>query len=193
MSTLPPWQVDAWDLEKDLVKIRQQWDPVRRILEDAPLCEVAAPSISGWSCGEQARHIVLTTRVIASAVGRHFRKPDSNTEGEWTRAARGVLEDGVITRGAVQAPAALDPATSSREEVLRQLPADMAAWETLSERADEMPALRARSPHSALGYLDTVDWVRMCAVHTAHHLAIVRDIVAAADPAADVSFLSEPS
>ncbi len=193
MSTQPPWRVGARDLESDLAKIRQQWDPVRRILEDAPLCDVAAPSVSAWSCGEQALHIVLTARLIAGTVGRHFQKPDRNVEGEWTAAARGVLERGVITRGAVQAPAILDPAAASREDVLAQLPADMAAWETLSGRADEMPALGARSPHFALGFLDSSDWVRMCAVHTAHHLGIVRDIVAATAPRVDAPFLIEPS
>lgn len=193
MSTLPPWKVEAWDLEGDLAKIRQQWDPVRRVLEDAPLWDVAAPSVSAWSCGEQACHIILTARLIAGVVGRHFQAPEIDAERKWTSATRRVLEGGVIPRGAAQAPAALDPTGFSREEVLAQLPADTAAWENLGGRVQEIPGIRARSPHAVLGYLNTVDWVRMCAVHTAHHLAIIRDIVAATGPTADVPFLRDPS
>lgn len=193
MSRSPPWTVDPWDLSDDLAKIRQQWDPVRRILENAALCDVTTPSVSAWSCGEQACHIVLTTRMIARAIERNLEEPNSNVDGEWSRGARSVLEDGVIPRGAVQAPAAVDPAGHSREALLEQLPAAVAAWDALCDRARDLPAVPARLPHSALGYLNSGDWVRLCAVHTAHHLTIVRDILAATEPFVDVPFLDEPA
>jgi hypothetical protein len=192
MSTLPPWKVDAWDLADDLLKIRQQWDPVRRILEDASLSDVIAPSVSAWSCGEQACHIVLAARAIAGAIERNLEEPNINMDGQWTRPTRSVLEGGIIPRGTARAPAVLDPVGHSREELLGHLPAAVAAWESLAGRAGDLPAISARAPHFALGYLNSVQWVRMCAVHTAHHLEIARDILGAAEPPMDLPFLREP-
>ena len=42
--------------------------------------------------------------------------------------------------------------------------------------ADEIVACPARFAHFALGYMTSSEWVRFCALHSAHHLAVVRDI-----------------
>jgi DinB superfamily len=193
MRTSPPWKVDAWVLSDDFAKIRQQWHPLRDILADARFCDVTAPTVSAWTCGAQACHVAITADVIARAIERHLERPEHNVDGEWAPSTARVLEDGVLPRGAIKAPAIVDPSGRSAEELLDLLPAIEARWQALEARADELPDLPARTKHAALGSLSSVDWVRLCAVHTAHHLLIVRDIAASASPPVQFPFLREVS
>ena len=182
MSTTPPWQVDAWDLGEDLAKIRQQWTPVHEILADAALYELRAPSISAWSCGEQAGHILLVAEAMAGAIEGALAEPERGREGAWTELTLRVLEEGGFPRGRAKSPTRLDPLGRTRDDFTTLWRAVSGRWEGVAARREEIRASPGRAKHFAFGWLTSAEWVRMCAIHTAHHLAIVRDIGGLAPP-----------
>jgi hypothetical protein len=177
MSTpTPPWQVGPWDLRPDLDKVREQWIPVREILRDPALYDLRMPSVSAWSCGEQAGHILLAARLMAVTIADNLSDPARDRDGEQAPFTRSVLRAGSFARGAARAPQVLEPEGRRRDDDLELFPTVVDAWEGIAAREQEMRACAARGRHLVFGYLTSSEWVRMCAVHTAHHLAIVRDI-----------------
>jgi len=176
VSESPVWQVDAWELESDLAKIGTQWDHLAEILERPELYDLRDPAISGWSCGEHAGHVVMVARWVAAGIRQNLAEPERDADGAWTEPTKAILEEGHFPRGAAKSPPRVDPAGRSREEFPPVLSAAREAWAAVESKADELPACQARFRHFALGYLTSTEWVRFCAVHTAHHLAVVRDL-----------------
>ena len=176
MSTTPPWQVDAWDLRADLAKIRQQWTPVAEILRDRGIYDLRAPAVSQWSCGEQAGHILLVAEAMARSIEGNLADPERDEDGGRVDFARRVLEAGGFPRGRAESPARVNPLGRTQDELAALLPAVADAWDAIAAREEELRSCPARARHFVFGYLTSAEWVRMCAIHTAHHLAIVRDI-----------------
>jgi len=176
VSETPPWRVDAWDLSGDLAKIEQQWTPVHEILADTALYELRAPSVSEWSCGEHAGHILLAARSMASSIEGNLAEPERDRDGAQADFTKQLFEAGTFPRGRAQAPERLIPLGHDRAEFEAMLPTVADAWQAIASRAAELATCSARTPHFVFGYLTCPEWVRMCAVHTAHHLAIVRDM-----------------
>ena len=176
MSPTPAWQTDGWTLPEGFAKIDQQWDVVRELLAEQDLYDLRQETISGWSCGEHAGHVTLVAHWIATGIQENLADRERNTEGQWTDRAGPILEAGGFPRGVAEAPERVSPANRSREDFLTVIPAAVSAWEGIRARSAALPYCPARFPHFALGYLTSSEWVRFCALHTAHHLAIVRDI-----------------
>ena len=174
----PPWTVDGWDLAADLAKIEQQWAEVREILNDATRFELRHPPTSAWGLGEQAGHSVITTLAIAKGVEGNLAEPERDRDQERAAMAEALLRAGDFPRGRGTAPKALDPAGRSREDLAALVPPAVQAWSGLAARADALASCPARFRHVFFGYLTSAEWVRFCAIHTAHHLALVRDIEA---------------
>lgn len=178
MGTGVPWQVGEWELVQDLAQIEEQWASIEEILRDGQRFDRLAPDVSAWSSGQHAGHAILVARTIADHVEGNLAEPDRNREQVAPELAWRVLAGGRFTRGSVTAPPEVNPEAKGREEFLALLPATIASWRAIQARAAQLPGCEARFPHFRLGYLSSVEWVRMCVVHTAHHLAIVRDITA---------------
>jgi hypothetical protein len=176
MSEKPVWQVGARELSSDLAKIEQQWNYVRDILESPDLYVLRNGEISGWSCGEHAGHVVLVTRWIASGIEQNLREPTRDADGAWAEPTESILVAGDFRRGAAESPPEVNTFGRDHEEFLPVLPAAEAAWREIASKSNELPRCEARFPHFALGYLNSTEWVRFCALHTAHHLAVVRDL-----------------
>lgn len=176
----PPWNVDAWDLAADLSKIEQQWGPIRAILQDPARFDLRHPPTSGWGCGEHAGHVAIAAAGIARGIERALAEPERDRDQGPHEGAAAVLRSGVFARGSAKAPERLDPSTRSREELAAMASGAAAAWAALRQRADALAACPARFPHFLFGHLTSAEWVRFCAIHTAHHLGLVRDIAAAA-------------
>lgn len=177
MSTLPPWRVGDWDLTSDFAKIEQQWTPLRRVLEDPALFEARDKGVSGWSCGQHAGHSLLVAQLMATAVEGNLADPEQNEhETTWDVALR-VMTAGDFPRGAAESPPDVHPEDRAREDFLALLDPTVESWARVRRRAADLPGCAARALHPRLKYLTSTEWVRMCAVHTAHHLALVRDIV----------------
>ena len=180
MNETPVWEVDDWDLARDLSKIDQQWAFVREVLEDQDLFDLRDPEVSGWSCGEHAGHIAMVTAWIAAGIEENLRDHQRDSEETWGEHTEWILNEGDFPRGAATSPPQVDPAGRPREDFLPVLPAAEEAWISIRRKVDSLPACPARFPHFALGYMTSTEWVRFCALHTAHHLAVVRDIRAGA-------------
>lgn len=179
-ATSPPWKVDAWNLAADLAKIEQQWEALGAILQDAARFDLRHPATSGWGCGEHAGHAVIAAFGIAKGIERTLAEPDRDRNEKASEGAEPLLRGGVFPRGVVQAPERLDPTTRSRAEFVDVASSAAAAWSALAARRDTLAASPARFRHFLLGHLTGAEWVRFCAIHTAHHLKLVREIEDAA-------------
>jgi hypothetical protein len=176
MSKTAVWQVGAWDLSSDLGKIEQQWGYVRDILESPDVFAMRDDGISRWSCGEHAGHIAMVTHWIASGIEQNLRDTSRNSDEAWSEPTEAILMAGDFPRGAAESPPEVNPLGRDREDFLPVLPAAQTAWRAIAAKREELPGCKARFPHFALGYLTSTEWVRFCALHTAHHLAVVRDL-----------------
>ena len=189
-AVTPPWKVDAWDLAADLAKIEQQWETLGAILGEDESFDLRHPATSGWGCGEHAGHSVIAAFGIAKGIERALAEPERDKNEKGTESGDEVLRSGVFPRGRVQAPERLDPTTRTRAELAAMATRAAGAWRALSRRADELAACPARFRHFLFGHLTSAEWVRFCAIHTAHHLRLVREIESAAGA---VSSGGEPS
>jgi hypothetical protein len=176
VDTTPAWEVGAWDLGADLDKIAQQWDFVRAVLEDPELFDLRDAEISGWSCGEHAGHIAMVTHWIAAGIEENLRNPTRDQTGEWGEPTAWILEEGGFPRGVAESPPEVNTLGRPREDFTPILPTAVEAWRSIADKSASLPSCPARFPHFALGYMTSTEWVRFCALHTAHHLAVVRDL-----------------
>ena len=151
-------------------------EDITPILADPALFDRNHPDLSAWSCGQHAAHAVMVAQTIVDRIEGNLAEPSQNQEEATPELAHRVLSAGRFPRGSATSPTDVHPESRPREEFQPLLPAAIESWGRIQARADELPACPARYPHFRLGYLTSVEWVRMCAVHTAHHLAIVHDI-----------------
>ena len=180
----PPVQVDQWDLEKDFAKINQQWASVFAVLENEKYFDIGSDDVSAWSCGQQAGHIALVMESIADGIQENLADPNRNAEGTLAAIAPSVLTGGVIPRGVGQAPEGVKPGGRGSEELLELLKSSRKKWQAIEARSAQLGDCPARFPHFAFGQLTSTDWVRFAAIHTAHHLKIIRDILKKSGPEA---------
>ena len=181
MNETSAWQMEAWSLDDDFTKIEQQWAYVREVLEDSVIYDFRDSGISGWSCGEHVSHVALVTHWIAIGIEENLADPTRHSDGEWAEPTAWILNEGYFPRGAAQSPPQVDTAGRPREDFLPVFPEAVKSWVTVRSKSADLPGCLARFPHFALGYLTSTEWVRFCALHTAHHLAVVRDIRANAE------------
>lgn len=173
-----PMEADTWDVEPDLGKIEQQWASLVALTEDAELFGLRADAVSGWGVGEQVGHVALVCAGIAGQIEALLAKPETGVGETYKDFAEAMLASGTIPRGAGKAPDAVAvQGEPDAAKIRSELHAARARWAGLGERADEMAASRATYPHFALGALTPANWARFVAVHTAHHLKIVKDIL----------------
>lgn len=128
--------------------------------------------VSGWSIAQQLDHVLIALeRSLEKLLSEPERLPFGIT---WL--GRLVLGIGWFPRGSAQAPrgfegrevAAAELVERAREVAARL--AELAGKEAVLGRPD--PVLK----HPYFGGLNAQQGLRMLAVHTAHHLRIVRDI-----------------
>ncbi len=129
------------------------------------------PNVSAWCVREQLHHTLLSADGIARSVVESTagaRRP-SLSPIKWI-----VLTTGRIPRGRAQAPKRVRPSASVSREALEQLLVH--ARESLASAEAADPA--AWYEHFVFGVMRRNAAVKLIHVHTRHHLAIVKDILA---------------
>ena len=140
---------------------------------------VRNPAVSAWGVPEHFHHVALVAGSIAMAVAAILRGR-GGAPGESSELAATLLGAGEIPRGFGQAPEGMRPAESPDAAAIREAVAKARSrWEKVVDRTEEIAVASARLPHYALGPLTAAEWVRFAAVHGDHHLAIVKDVLAA--------------
>lgn len=141
-----------------------------------------APAISGWSVGQQVEHTLRSMRRMFAAIRLLLEGGDDRirTHGEPNVAGVRVLRSGRIERGIAQAPEYVQPGPGPDSEGLRPLHARLARM--VAELPARYPDIRRATgvvPHPLLGDFDARNWLALARVHTAHHLEIIDEILAA--------------
>jgi hypothetical protein len=142
----------------------------------------AVPTVSAWSSEQHLAHVALANELV-------LRNLKSLASGRGALLVHGaesnpravaLLAEGRLPRGQAQSPRMVRPPERVERALLGQWLADgRAALAELDPRT--LPAHEPKIPHQLLGPLDAPQWARFAVVHTRHHLAIVREILAAPD------------
>lgn len=172
---------------EDFRKIEQQWDTCFALVDDGEVFALQRDAVSSWSVGKQVGHIALAMESIADEIQKMLETPSQGAGLEPKDFAFGVLNGGIIPRGVGKAPAGIVVQGEAIQGDIRSiLERAKKKWDTLAEKQDEIEKSSATYPHFAFGPFTSGKWVRFMAVHTAHHLKIVRDIMkdAGRDPSA---------
>jgi hypothetical protein len=138
--------------------------------------------VSGWSAEQHLAHVALANELVlrnlkSLVAGRGALVVEG---GEPRAGVRELLEHGRLPRGAAQAPRMVRPPEVIERELLRQWLADGRRELAALDPRTIVPG-RLRVPHQLLGPLDAPEWMRFAVVHTAHHLAIAREVLLALD------------
>lgn len=169
-------------MKEDLARIAEQWTPLFALCDDEQAFAARAEDVSGWSVAQQLGHVALSMKLIADAIDNLVANPDENAGHQPEPIGMAVLQAGAIPRGAGQAPEGITPQdTPTQEDVRAQLSEVKQRWDAFTERADDLQAIPATFRHFALGNFTCAQWARFIAIHNDHHLAIVRDILDAAN------------
>ncbi len=174
---------DPWDLDNNLATIARQWDALIALCGDEAVFRAAAPTVSAWGVDKQVHHVGIVMTGMARAMEGMLANPQQGVGlGPTHPMAMPMLESGAIPRGMGKAPAPLlveaAPAVSDTRGLLTSA---KVKWESISVKRDQIRASRATYQHFALGHFTPLQWTRFMAVHTAHHLKIVRDILEATE------------
>jgi hypothetical protein len=138
------------------------------------------PEISGWNAEQHVVHCSLANELV----GRNLKSLLKGAgllvvdTGEPVEGALEILASGRIPRGTAQAPRIVrPPELVERAYLLEWLEGNEREFAEARQRLDELVAAPKRIPHQILGPLTAVQWVRFAAVHTAHHMAIARELL----------------
>ena len=131
-------------------------------------------AVSQWSVAQQLDHAL---RVCASILGR-IDAPGEAIPKKLHWIGRAILVTGYIPRGKGKSPTSLLPVLCSREELRQSVSDTRAVLERVvvgaaSESNDRIVM------HPMFGGLTAKEAFAFAIIHTRHHLAIVRDILAA--------------
>jgi hypothetical protein len=150
------------------------------LMTDPRRSDVRHPATSDWSCAQQAGHAAIAASGIARGIERTLADPEGGRQEVAHPTAAALFTSGLFPRGVAKSPERIDPAGKTLAAMLLVMEPGAAAWAGLSQRAEEIAACPGRFPHFLLGHLTSAEWVRFCAIHTAHHLGIAREIELAA-------------
>jgi hypothetical protein len=176
-----PRRTNPFDAARNLAALEHLLQRVERVnaLPRETLL-ARAPSISGWSAGEHAFHLILACDLSfrnATALlhdkGRLIREPEDRQD-----QALAILRRGRIPRGVASAPRFVRPPAKLTLELLHTLTGEVQqARAALADQPRALEEAPRAIPHQLLGDLSGCEWVRFARVHTAHHLLILREVL----------------
>jgi uncharacterized damage-inducible protein DinB len=133
--------------------------------------DAAVEDVSGWSVHQHVEHLLRANDGILGMI--EAGQPPETIEPK-ALVGRVVLMTGHIPRGRGQAPESTVPEGLSRDELLA-----LRAGVEQAARALDLEQLPdgVVGNHAVFGGFTPQDWLRFMAVHDAHHLQIVTDIL----------------
>jgi len=159
-----------------LAPLAAQLDEIGALLDACPL-DLRAPRISGWSVGEQLDH---ATQVLVSGFSLLDAGQEPTRQGEINLTGRILLGLGWLPRGVGKSPKGVLPKDASAETLRERLEELRHRLDALAAAPGRLDDPRPAIQHPYFGVLNPAQGVRFLAVHTRHHLKIVRDIRRAA-------------
>jgi hypothetical protein len=144
---------------------------LNELASNIPFANKIDPSISASSVGWHIDHNVMVINQIAGAV-----KASDPKAYQWSFNMKRlvVFTTGKIPRGKAKAPKSVIPENAFDENDVREK----------MEKANQQLAMLNELPsnhffiHPFFGHLNVKNTKKMIALHTDHHLAIIKDIVA---------------
>lgn len=172
----------ALDPRADFALLRELHDEIDRWLA-RPREELlrVAPSVSGWNSEQHIAHVSLANELITRNLKSLVRGsgPLVLASGEPVPGALEILLSGTVPRGQAQAPRMVrPPEVVERAYLVEWLAANRQGFAEAEAQLEALERATCRIPHQVLGPLSAVQWVRFAAIHTRHHLAIARDVLA---------------
>lgn len=176
-----PIQMSKMDFQSDLKKIDQQWAELEKHLQSEDHFKIRVQTVSLWSVGQQVGHVAKTIEFISSQLEAILANPTMNADLPAKPISGQLLTGGEIPRGRGKAPVQITyPLQPKLDDVKAELAKAKERWSKLAARSSELQKAPGKFVHFALGPMTCTDWVRFTAVHTAHHLKIINDILAKA-------------
>jgi hypothetical protein len=177
-----PVRMNATPIDVELDAYAQAAREVVELLgEDDARLPIVAPHISGWSALHHATHMTLANELIL----RNLASLSKGTgllvvyEAAQKSEALEFLAAGRLPRGRAQSPRMVVPPSDIDAPRAREWAAQVVAdLDALIPALDITSPTRCFIPHQLLGPLDLAQWVRFGIVHTRHHLAIAREVLA---------------
>lgn len=157
-------------------------DVVTLLHGDETRLRTVVPEVSGWSALHHAAHLTLANeRVLANLAS--LAKGSGLLvvyEAAQVPEALGHLAAGRLPRGRAQSPRMVVPPADIDVETAREWADKLATdLDAFARAVDVEHVPRCFVPHQLLGPLDFAQWARFGRVHTEHHLAIAREVMAA--------------
>jgi DinB superfamily len=158
--------------------------PARFAEELAAQCNgrlpLRAPTVSKWSFGQQLEHLYLTSHYVLDRLEESMSGANQTSHmGPW---GVGMMIGGFIPRGVFPTIPPLEPKGGNMETIA---PLKQSLEERLARidwSLEEIGRCRGKSRHPRMKYLTSSQWLFFQDIHHRHHLAIQRDIAAAAGP-----------
>ncbi len=144
---------------------------INELASNIPFANKIDPSISASSVGWHIDHSLMVINQIAGAV-----KASDPAAYQWSFNMKRlvVFTTGKIPRGKAKAPKSVIPENAFDENDVREK----------MEKANQKLAMLNELPanhffiHPYFGHLNVKNTKKMIALHTDHHLAIIKDIIA---------------
>ncbi len=136
------------------------------------------PHVSGWSIGFHLYHLAkahggipkLLERLQAGRLGEEGLKgrPEMLT----------MIHDGIVFRGRKAPEIAQPPSDLSHDLLTRDFGRMSTASLRIKPLLNDLASITHSFPHLYYGPLNALEWLRFMAMHTRHHLGIMREIEA---------------
>ncbi len=129
--------------------------------------------VSAWSVADHLAHLAKSNQAMAGAI-RSLLAPGSGQAARGlTLVGRAVLATGWIPRGAGKAPESTRPQVESGDQLRCELDESRKTVLELEAVLPEIETATGRVAHFAFGGLAAMQWMRVMAIHTRHHLKII--------------------
>ena len=140
---------------------------------------ICVNSVSLWSFGQQLEHLYLATHWVLDRLDEAMSENQSN--GNMSLLGYAFMAGGFFPRGMFPTIPVLVPGAGTSERIQPLKERLDGRLQRLRWTLDQINANPGRSPHPRMKHLLARQWMFFLDVHHRHHLAIMRDILAAAD------------